>query len=131
MLGKLNETKQMAKELASRQRPGTLCFQSCPVDDERCEDCLAKQQEILNGLEDLQNLENAINNAKNNPTPVTPVKRKCSLCGAPIEKGVRSCPYCDTPYTAEAIIGDIPGTEVERDRLLLEKATEVFSKYSV
>lgn len=45
MLGKLNETKQMAEELASRQRPGTLCFQSCPVDDERCEGYLAKQQE--------------------------------------------------------------------------------------
>lgn len=47
MLGELNETNQMAEELASRQRPGTLCFQSCPVDDERCEGCLAKQQEIL------------------------------------------------------------------------------------
>lgn len=126
----MNDAQKLAEEIAARPKPGKLCFKECPVNDHRCEGCLAKQQEILNSLKDLQELENTIKNAKERPTPAASAPSKCSLCGAPFEKEAKFCPYCGTPYPSDALMGDIPETDFERDKLLLEKTAATFALYS-
>lgn len=123
----LQDQKLAAQKLENRPKPGKLCHKLCPVNDMRCEACLSEQQNILAALENLENLEQAISNSQTRG--VLPLADKCSVCGAPFEKGEKECPYCGTAYP-KSRAADIPATELERDRLLLEKSAEAFALYS-
>lgn len=94
-----------SSEAESRKNPGPLCG-TCNINDSRCESCLAEQQKMLDAVDEAQDFEQAINELNNNPAAASEKNKftKCSLCGAPFEKGMRSCPYCDTPYPFGSII---------------------------
>ncbi len=121
----MQDQKLAAQKLENRPKPGKLCHKLCPVNDMRCEACLSEQQNIIDSLE---NLEQITNNFK--VSNVSPSPDKCSLCGASFEKGAKECPYCGTAYPKSCVTADIPATEFERDKLLLEKSTETFALYS-
>ena len=125
---KIKSKQKMAVQQAeSRKKPGKLCDSQCPVDDMRCEACLIKQQEIIDGIEGLNALETAINSLKGQSVEISGA---CSLCGAPVEKGVKECPYCGTVYQAEALLANLPKTDMERDKMLLDVTTNVFAEYT-
>ena len=117
---------------ASGEKPGQLCSPACNINDSRCEACLAEQQKILDAVDEAQDFEQAINELNSNPAAAAEKNKftKCSLCGAPFEKGMRSCPYCDTPYPLEALFADLPTNAIAQDNLLLEKAAAVSALYS-
>ena len=117
---------------ASGEKPGQLCSPTCNINDTRCEACLAEQQKILDAIDEAQALELAINKLNSDPEAAAGKNKftKCSLCGAPFEKGMKSCPYCDTPYPSDAILGDVPTNKIEQDNLMLEKAAAVSALYS-
>lgn len=121
----IQDQKHAMQKLESRPKPGKLCNKSCPVNDMRCEACLSEQQNIIDALENLEQIMEDLKEGKVSKAP-----DKCSLCGAPFKKGVKACPYCGTAYPKSCAIADIPATEFERDKLLLEKSTETFALYS-
>ncbi len=123
--------KSFLSSITPTKKPGEFCPTACNINDIRCEACLAEQDKIRAAIDELQNLEIAFENAKNNPQ-ATEANRvtKCSVCGAPIEKGEQSCPYCGEPYPAGAVTADIPASEMERDNMLLQKASEIYDMYA-
>lgn len=123
----MRDQKLAVKQAESRKKPGKLCDSQCPVNDMRCEACLKQQQEIIEGLEGLNALEITINSLKEQNVEIP---GGCSLCGAPIEKGVKECPYCGTAYQIEALITNLPKTDLERDQMLLDGSTKVFALYT-
>lgn len=123
----MRDQKLAVKQAESRKKPGKLCDSQCPVNDMRCEACLKQQQEIIEGLEGLNALEITINSLKEQSVEIP---GGCSLCGAPIEKGVKECPYCGTAYQIEALITNLPKTDLERDKMLLDGSTKVFALYT-
>ena len=125
-----NAGSSITESLTPKKKPGELCIASCTINDIRCEACLAEQEKIRAALDELQNLEAAVENARNNPQTIEKLPTKCSLCGAPFEKGEQSCPYCGNKYPAEAVTADIPATEAEQDNLLLQKAAETYAMYA-
>lgn len=98
------ERKRLSAELAKRPKPGGLCDPRCWIDDDRCRECLAQQQQVQDAFSELQKMENAANR----PTAANTGKKptKCSLCGAPIVKGVGECPYCSTAYPSSVFSGN-------------------------
>ncbi len=123
--------KSFLSSITPTKKPGEFCPTACNINDIRCEACLAEQDKIRAAIDELQNLEIAFENAKNNPQAAE-VNRitKCFVCGAPIEKGEQSCPYCGEPYPAGAVTADIPASEMERDNMLLQKASEIYDMYA-
>lgn len=121
----IQDQKHAMQKLESRPKPGKLCHKLCPVNDMRCEACLSEQQNIIDTLENLEQIMEDLKEGKVSKAP-----DKCSLCGAPFEKGAKECPYCGTAYPKSRALADIPATEFERDKLLLEKSTETFALYS-
>lgn len=126
----MQDSQKLAQELESRPKPGTLCHKLCPINDARCEACLAEQRDILDALTELQELDHAISDANSGKTAYGTAAAQCMQCGAPVVKGSKVCQFCGTLYPAGAAASDIPGTEVERDNLLLGKAAQVFAMYS-
>ena len=133
----ISKLKESVNRAESRPKPGPLCNTQCEIDDSRCEACLAEQQAILDAFGEVQKLEQAINDFNNNPAAAAvPEKKptKCSLCGAPLEQGLRECPYCDTPYPSGALStsspGDLPTNKIEQDNLILEKVTSAWALYA-
>lgn len=110
----------------SRVKPGVACFYTCWIDDERCQECLAEQAPIERGLKELRQIENAIANPE-----ILNEKRfeKCTLCGAPYEKGETECPYCGSEYPANAALSGLPNTVNELKQAALNKAVEVWELY--
>lgn len=125
-----NAGSSLMDSLTPKKKPGTLCIVSCTINDIRCEACLAEQEKIKASLGELQNLEAAVENARNNPQAAERRPTKCSVCGAPFEKSEQSCPYCGNKYPSGSVTADIPATEAERDNLLLQKAAETYAMYA-
>lgn len=118
------------KTMEARPKKGAFCDKYCRIGEEDCPACLARQEQILARLSELENLEKNIELMKSNPEMVK-AKRftKCTLCSAPYENGSTVCPYCDTPYPADALTVDIPASAAEQDKLLLDMATSVYAEY--
>ena len=125
-----NAGNSLIESLTPKKKPGELCIASCTINDIRCEACLAEQEKIRAALDELQNLESAVENARNNPQTVEKLPAKCSVCGAPFEKGEQSCPYCGNKYSVGTFAANIPATEAEQDNLLLQKAAETYAMYA-
>lgn len=123
----MRDQKMAVQQAESRQKPGKLCDSQCPVNDMRCEACLKQQKEIISGLEGLTTLETAIISLQGR---IIEMPSGCSNCGAPIEKGKKNCSYCGAAYQLEVYLANLPKTEFERDKLLLDRTTEVFAGYT-
>lgn len=120
-------------ERAKRPKPGKFCPSTCQlVGEEHCGVCLEQQAKLEEKLLSLERLDAAIN-APQPQTPAKPKPVKCSLCGAPIENGLRECPYCTTPYPAfddSVDTSDLPQSNLERDRLYVTSAVETYAMYA-
>lgn len=124
-----NEQSKLRKE--SERKDGALCPPKCLRGAEDCEECLKIQEEILGEISQLEVLEQKVREIQNNPDQIFKSQlSKCTLCGAPVERKYRKCPYCDTAYPVESILGEIPANKVERDRMLLKRATQVYKLYT-
>lgn len=123
----MRDQKKAVQQAESRQKPGKLCDSQCPVNDMRCEACLKQQKEIISGLEGLTTLETAIISLQGR---IIEMPSGCSNCGAPIENGKKNCSYCGAAYQLEVYLANLPKTEFERDKLLLDRTTEVFAGYT-
>lgn len=119
------------KDMESRPKKGPFCDSYCRLSENNCPACLARQEHILARLSELEALEKNMELMKLNPEMVK-AKRftKCTFCAAPYAKGDKVCPYCDTPYPADALTMDIPVSEAEQDKLLLDTATSVYAEYT-
>lgn len=125
-----NAVSGVLKNLEKRPKNGPFCDKYCRVSEDNCPACLARQEQILAKLSELETLEKNIELMKTNPEMVKAKKlTKCPLCGAPLEKGAGACPYCDKPYPADALTVDIPASETEQDNFLLDMATSVYAEY--
>lgn len=126
-----NVLTNMIKDAEARPKKGPFCDPNCRLSEDNCPACLARQEQILARFSELEALEKNMELMKSNPEMVK-AKRftKCTLCAAPYEKGSTVCPYCDTPYPADALTVDIPVSEAEQDKLLLDMATSVYAEYT-
>lgn len=131
LLGNYIANKQSELMKESERKAGALCPPKCLREAEQCGECLKIQEEILNEITELELLEQKAQEVHNNPEKK--LKRhlsKCTLCGAPLDIKYRKCPYCDTPYPMEDMMDEIPENKVERDRMVLERATQVYELYT-
>lgn len=123
--------RKQVEERAQRPKPGVFCRSVCMVCDERCTPCLALQQvygDLISQMEKLEEMENLTTEQVQQLTRSKKIT-KCSLCGAPFEKGNKECPYCSTPYPEDGIDFDIPLSKQERRALVLKKAEEAWNVY--
>lgn len=130
------KARKLAEERAKRLKPGRFCNKTCVIDDERCSPCLALQKDFEMQISQLEKLEEMETLSAEQVQQLKQSKTitKCSLCGAPYERGERACPYCGTAYAENAIDFDIPLSKVERHNLIMSKAEEtweVFMKLSM
>ena len=114
----------------NRKKPGMACMVLCWVDDDRCKECLAEQEPIVRGIEELRRIENAIAHPEILNAASSVKFEKCTLCGAPYESGGTECLYCGTVYPVEvAAAADLPGTVGELRQLAINKAMEIQELY--
>ncbi|MCM1538890.1 MAG: hypothetical protein NC254_10900 [bacterium] len=119
------------KNLESNPKPGAFCDKYCKLSADNCPACLARQEKITARLSELETLEKNIERMKSSPEAVKAQKfTKCTLCAAPYVEGASVCPYCDTPYPADALTVDLPVSGAEQDKLLLDTATSVYAEYT-
>ena len=122
----LNDAKKMQEE-NHIEHSGKYCLKTCPI-TEVCPACLKAQEEFDRLIHELEVMEAAMKN------PSAAKKKKivkCSLCGAPYEKGEKMCSYCDTPYPSDGIGFDIPETEYEQQQLILELGTAAYEQQKI
>lgn len=101
------ERNKLITELSARPKPGKFCDPKCWIDDERCQECLAQQQQFQEAFDALQKTENAASNQGAVGAGVGKKPTKCSLCGAPFTRGASECPYCGTAYPAGVFSADL------------------------
>ena len=128
-------TEEYVNSIMRQKKPGALCFIRCSAREEDCQECLKRQEALLQLLSSLEELDDAVNS--NDPEKrVLTIKTissnaKCSLCGAPVEEGESECPFCGTEYgdvfSEEEV--SLPSSSAERHRLLADKASEFYSLY--
>lgn len=125
------KARQKVNERGQRSKPGVFCNKVCVVNDERCVPCLALQQEYGNLISEIAKLEEMADLTSEQVQQLTQSKKitKCSLCGAPFEKGNKECPYCSTPYPEDGIDFDIPLSKPERRAMISKKAEEAWNSY--
>ena len=125
---------QMAKQTGREngERPGAICPENCNLNTSFCESCLQEQKVIIDSMAILQEIDAKIAAMKNNPNVVNVENKviKCSLCGAPFEKGEKVCSYCNTPYPKEAFLMDIPADVLGQESYLLDKCVETYTLYA-
>lgn len=125
ILGKtINNMNQKMEQIKKRPKPGRLCNQVCQVNDNRCENCLAMQNQFSINMQELEQMEQM----SDNPEMMKSKKiTECPVCGAPIERWNNCCVYCDSPYPEGSITFDFPTQKSEQERVILEKAVVVYT----
>lgn len=113
----------------SRVKPGKYCNEVCSIDDERCAPCLENQRRLEQALSELQILEESMELTGEQVQQKMATQKKitsCTLCGAPIEKGYKECPYCETAYPEGCNAIEIPVSKGDRSTLMNEKIQEAW-----
>lgn len=106
------------------EKPGKACMNICRIRDGRCDECLKMQKPLVDGIEQVKQMERAIAD----PYYLHMKKfTKCTLCAAPYESGESECPYCGTAYPDDAVTVDLPKDPGELRMLSRRKAEEAWS----
>ncbi len=125
--------EEMQTENRKREKPDVLCSQDCFVSTEHCEECRMKQKEILEGMYQLEQLEQAVNDPAAMHASMADISGgvKCCMCGAPITALSGECPYCGMPFSPVYSMSrrNLPATSLERERLMLDEAAKVYKLY--
>ena len=125
ILGASMNAKLRAEEAerASRPKPGKYCAKICTVNDERCAPCLELQRRFEHALGQLEKLEETAELSSEEVLQLLLRKKivKCSLCGAPYEKGRSDCAYCGT---------DIAVSKADRNIQIMQKVDEVWALFA-
>ncbi len=136
LIGLALYSNQKAKEeqLEQQPKPGPWCPATCrQMGLEGCNECKRLQEVAITALKELENVEQEMNEIKNNPVKAHPTNlpENCSLCGAPIEYDTDKvcCHYCGTPYPKEVTNKNIFGSEFDREQYLLVQMEETYNKY--
>ncbi|MBQ8923864.1 MAG: hypothetical protein IJ053_03625 [Lachnospiraceae bacterium] len=119
-------------EKAARPKPGKYCAKICTVNDERCAPCLELQRRFEHALGQLEKLEETAEMSSEEVQQLLSQKKivKCSLCGAPYEKGRSDCAYCGTAYPADALDIDIAVSKTDRNIQIMQKVDEVWALFA-
>lgn len=135
IVGGISQIKNLQKEVEEnrkRPKPGKYCGKACRINDERCKACLEVQARFEQSLHQVEKLEDALNLSSDQIQELSTTKKikKCTLCGAPFEKGVNECPYCGTPYPDGALDIEIPLSKSERNEQLMKKVEDTWNIYA-
>jgi len=125
--GIMDKVQKMSDDI-SRPKPGKFCDKACNKAESLCPACLEIQYRTEVALKELEALEDAQELTMEQVQQKNATLKKgagCSLCGAPFEKMVQVCPYCDTPYPEGRFDIELPVSKNERNTMYMKKAEEV------
>lgn len=125
--GIMDKVQKMSDDI-SRPKPGKFCDKACNKAESLCPACLEIQYRTEVALKELEALEDAQELTMEQVQQKNATLKKgagCSLCGAPFEKMVQVCPYCDTPYPEGRFDVELPVSKNERNTMYMKKAEEV------
>ncbi|MCR5767488.1 MAG: hypothetical protein K6G45_03235 [Lachnospiraceae bacterium] len=135
-LSKLNDgsfeenlmNKAMESQVYQGEHPGKFCMETC-VPGDKCTECMEIQAQIDKQIRDVEMMEEYLDSPPETVMSLTNrPSAECSLCGAPIERGLTACPYCDTKYPEISIGLDIPASKIDRKAALEALAEDTWKK---
>lgn len=126
LLDQFASALETQKNIEQFNKPGNLCSQMCKVsDDTCCAECLKEQEQIMERIHLLETVEQYIKDPLS--IPKCEKSEKCSICGAPFEKGEQFCPYCGNKYPAGFFTADLPTSASELMMLADKMVQEIWS----